>query len=70
MMSMPIKHGGDSNPTITIKLAPSPSLTPLDVQMLRLPCYLERFAMRTPHSVGKGLQRPPLGAVTPPNGKA
>ena len=52
------------------KTGSSPSLTPLDIQMLGSPCYMKRFTVCTMHSNGKRLQSPPLGAVTPPNGKA
>ena len=34
-----------------------------------LSCYVERFTVCTVHCTGKQLQCPPLGAVTPPNGK-
>ena len=33
-------------------------------------CDVERFTVCPMHSTGKRLQSPPLGAVTPPNGKA
>ena len=69
-MSIPIKQGGDSSPTMTIKLAPTSCLTPLDIQMLRLTCYVERLPMCTMDRAFERLERPPLGAVAPPDGKA
>ena len=70
MMSIQIRQGGDSSPTMINKAGSSPCLTPLDVQMPGSSCYVEWFTVCTMHSTGKRLQSPPLGAVAPPNGKA
>ena len=41
--------------------------TPLQIQMLRFSCYLERFSMSAVHDSPKWLQGTPLGAVSPPH---
>ena len=69
MMSMPMRQGGDSRPTMTIKLARAASLTPLDVEMLSFSGNLQGFLVGTVYRPLKLLQGPALGAVAPPDGK-
>ena len=70
IMSIPIKQGGDSSPTMTMKLALPRAFAPLNVQMLRPTCYIQRFPMCTMDCALERLECPPLGAVAPPYGKA
>ena len=64
MISIPMGHGGDSRPTMTIKTGPTASLTPLG-----LSSNLERFSVCAVHCPLKLSQGPPLGVVAPPDGK-
>ena len=41
--------------------------TPLQIQMLRFSCYLERFSVSAVHDSPKWLHGTPLGAATPPH---
>ena len=68
-MSMPMRHGGDSRPTITMKHARPRASTPLKVQMLGFSSNLEQFAVCAVDSSLELPQGLPLGAVAPPDGK-
>ena len=42
-------------------------ITPLQIQMLRFSCYLERFSVSAVHDSPKCLRGTPLGVVSPPH---
>ena len=63
-MSIPIKQGGDFN---LYEAGTTACFTPLQIQMLRFSCYLERFSVSAVHDSPKWLQGIPFGAVSPPH---
>ena len=52
------------------KASPTASFAPLQVQMLGFASELERFTVCVVYCRLKWLQRPPLGAVVPPDGES
>ena len=44
----------------------SECFAPLQIQMLRFPCYLQGFSMNTAYDFSETLQGTPLGSVLPP----
>ena len=60
-MSIPMRHGGDSKPTITANFAT------LQVQMLGFASNLEWFTVCAVYCPLKWLQGLPLGVVAPPD---
>ena len=69
MMSMSMRHGGLSRPTVTMKHARPRASLHLKIQMLGFSSDLERFAVCAVDSSIELPQGPPLGAEAPPDGK-